>query len=117
MDMTDYLITIGDYIRMTRKSLRITQAQLGEHLEVARTTVVAIESGKRKLNMLEMEKLRSLGFTNIGNINYITNIDRDDYIGHITLSPEEVDLIVAYRHNDYETITRIYLNKLRESAE
>ena len=39
---------IGDRLRVARESAKVTQAAAAEALQVARTTVVAIEQGQRK---------------------------------------------------------------------
>lgn len=54
------------YVRISRKELGITQADLAEKLGVARTTLVAIERGQRKLRANELMTLRSLGFPDMG---------------------------------------------------
>jgi len=48
---------LGERIADARKRARLTQAQLGEHLGVARTTVVAIEKGERRPSNVELMRL------------------------------------------------------------
>lgn len=48
---------LGDRLRAARASARRTQEQAASHLGVARTTIVAIEKGERKLRMAELQGL------------------------------------------------------------
>ncbi len=60
--MSDELTTveIGDRLRVARESAKVTQAAAAEALQVARTTVVAIEQGQRKPRLEELQKFAAL---------------------------------------------------------
>ncbi|MEM7547707.1 MAG: XRE family transcriptional regulator [Pseudomonadota bacterium] len=51
--------TVGERLRIARESARITQAQAAEKIGVARTTIVAIEKGQRRVRTHELQKLAS----------------------------------------------------------
>ena len=53
---------MSEYVYRNRKQLGITQAELASRLGVARTTVVAIEQGIRRLRASELAMLKTLGF-------------------------------------------------------
>src|SRR5690242_6230814 len=55
-------LEIAEYVRVNRKRLGITQSDLASKLGVARTTLVAIERGQRKLRASELTALRAMGF-------------------------------------------------------
>jgi Zn-dependent peptidase ImmA (M78 family) len=48
---------IGDRLRLARESAKLTQADAAAILDAARTTIVAIEQGKRRIHMDELQKL------------------------------------------------------------
>nr|WP_245512165.1 MULTISPECIES: XRE family transcriptional regulator [unclassified Mesorhizobium] len=48
---------IGERLRLARESRRITQAAAADLIGAARTTIVAIEQGKRRVQMDELQKL------------------------------------------------------------
>lgn len=60
--MNDELTTaeIGERLRIAREAAKITQAAAAEALQVARTTVVAIEQGQRRPRLGELQQFASL---------------------------------------------------------
>ena len=60
--MSDELTTaeIGERLRMAREAAKATQAAAAEALQVARTTVVAIEQGQRRPRLGELQQFASL---------------------------------------------------------
>lgn len=56
---------IGDRLRVARESSKITQAAAANALEVARTTVVAIEQGQRRVRLDELQQLARLYGTSV----------------------------------------------------
>ena len=48
---------LGKRLRLARERAGVTQAQAADQIEVARTTLVAIESGKRRVRMEELRRL------------------------------------------------------------
>ena len=48
---------VGERLRTAREAVNITQAAAAEALGVARTTIVAIEQGQRRIRMNELQKL------------------------------------------------------------
>ena len=48
---------LGKRLRLARERVGFTQAQAADEIEVARTTLVAIESGKRQVRMEELRRL------------------------------------------------------------
>lgn len=53
--LTDH--EIGERLRLAREGVKLTQAQAAEVIGTARTTIVAIEQGKRRIQMDELQKL------------------------------------------------------------
>ncbi|WP_297534957.1 XRE family transcriptional regulator [Nitrobacter sp.] len=53
--LTDH--EIGERLRLAREAVKLTQAQAAEVIGAARTTIVAIEQGKRRIQMDELQKL------------------------------------------------------------
>ena len=51
---------VGERLRIAREAAKITQAAAATALEVARTTVVAIEQGQRRAKLDELQRLASL---------------------------------------------------------
>lgn len=51
---------LGARLQLARKAARMTQQHVAEHLDVARTTVVAIEKGERRIQPLELVRLAEL---------------------------------------------------------
>ncbi|MBK8454347.1 MAG: XRE family transcriptional regulator [Thiofilum sp.] len=56
---------LGERLRIARESLGITQANAADVIKVARTTLVAIEKGQRKVRLEELELLAKLYQTSI----------------------------------------------------
>jgi Zn-dependent peptidase ImmA (M78 family) len=50
---------IGERLRIARESRKMTQAQAANVIEAARTTIVAIEQGKRRVQIDELQRLAS----------------------------------------------------------
>ena len=51
---------IGERLRIARESAKLTQAAAAKVIEVARTTIVAIEKGQRRVRMDELQKLAAI---------------------------------------------------------
>lgn len=51
---------IGERLRLAREALNIKQAEAAEAIKVARTTIVAIEKGERRVRMAELQQLAKL---------------------------------------------------------
>jgi Zn-dependent peptidase ImmA (M78 family) len=51
---------LGERLRLARESAKVTQAAAGEALEVARTTIVAIEQGQRRPRLDELQRFAGL---------------------------------------------------------
>jgi Zn-dependent peptidase ImmA (M78 family) len=56
---------VGERLRVARESAKITQAAAANALEVARTTIVAIEQGQRRIRLDELQRLASLFGTSV----------------------------------------------------
>ena len=106
-------IKVGQAIQSARKSLNMTQIDLAKHLNVARTTVVAIEAGSRKLKPWELSVLEKIGFPNVMNENAIklANDSEVEANSWIMITPDEYALIRAYRENRIKDILKIAINK------
>ena len=56
---------VGERLRVARESAKITQAAAANALEVARTTIVAIEQGQRRVRLDEVQRLAGLYGTSV----------------------------------------------------
>lgn len=104
---------VGKAIQSARKALNMTQTDLAKHLNVARTTIVAIEAGSRKLKTWELSVLEKIGFPNVMNEN-VTNPTSDsesEANSWIMVTPDEYALIRAYRENRIKDVLKITINK------
>lgn len=53
-------IALGKSLRLARKSAGLTQEAVATHLDIARTSIVAIESGQRHVRVEELQALATL---------------------------------------------------------
>jgi Zn-dependent peptidase ImmA (M78 family) len=62
MDQADRLSDeeIGKRLRLARETLKLTQKEAADTIEAARTTIVAIEQGQRRIKTDELQKLAAL---------------------------------------------------------
>lgn len=56
---------VGERLRLARESAGITQANAAAAIEIARTTLVAIEQGQRRVRMSELQRLARLYGTTV----------------------------------------------------
>lgn len=105
-------IKVGQAIQSARKSLNMTQIDLAKHLNVARTTVVAIEAGSRKLKPWELLVLEKIGFPNVMNENANkVNDSEGEASSWVMISPDEYALIKAYRENRLKDMLKIAIKE------
>lgn len=105
-------IKVGQAVQSARKSLNMTQIDLAKHLNVARTTIVAIEAGSRKLKPWELSVLEKIGFPNVMNENGIKSTNDSNEAGSwLMVTPDEYALIKAYRENKIKELLKIAINK------
>jgi len=96
----------AEYVRHHRRELGLTQDDLAQKLGVARTTIVAIEAGQRKLKLSELEVLQQTGFPNHWSIDDTTE---EKTWMHVT--EDEKQLVNAYRMGQLERVIRISITK------
>jgi Zn-dependent peptidase ImmA (M78 family)/DNA-binding XRE family transcriptional regulator len=51
---------VGERLRVAREAVKVTQSAAAEHLGVARTTIVAIEKGQRRVRLQELQAFAAL---------------------------------------------------------
>lgn len=61
-------LEIGERLRVARESEKLTQSAAAEAIDVARTTIVAIEKGQRRVRIDELQKLATLYRTSANSI-------------------------------------------------
>ena len=61
-------VEIGERLRLARESAKITQADAAKTIDVARTTIVAIEQGQRRARMEELQRLAVIYKTSVNAI-------------------------------------------------
>ena len=59
---------IGTRLRIARESAKLTQASVAKAIDVARTTIVAIEQGQRRIRMVELQKMAAIYGTSTNSI-------------------------------------------------
>lgn len=59
---------VGERLRVAREAADVTQAAAADRIKVARTTLVAIEQGQRKVRLKEIQKLARLYLTSVNAI-------------------------------------------------
>jgi len=59
---------IGERLRIAREAAKLTQAAASDAIGAARTTIVALEQGKRRIRMEELQKLTKLYSTSANSI-------------------------------------------------
>lgn len=59
---------VGERLRIAREAANLTQADAANALEIARTTLVAIEKGQRKVRLSELRKLALLYRTTVNGL-------------------------------------------------
>jgi Zn-dependent peptidase ImmA (M78 family) len=87
---TDLLTTpeTGERLRLAREAARVTQADAANAIQAARTTIVAIEQGQRRVRMDELQKLAKLYGTSVNAI-----LRREAV--HVDLAPKFRKLIAS----------------------
>jgi Zn-dependent peptidase ImmA (M78 family) len=77
---------LGERLRIAREAARVTQADAAEAIKVARTTLVAMEQGQRRVRIDELQKLALL-------YNVSVNVLLRQEAVHVDLSPQFRKLI------------------------
>lgn len=93
---------VGERLRIARESARITQADAAQAINVARTTLVAIEKGHRRVRTDELQKLASLYGTSANAVlrNEALHLDLVPRFRKLTQSTEDAVLEAAILLND-----------------
>jgi transcriptional regulator with XRE-family HTH domain len=99
---------IGNYVRTNRKRLGIRQEDLAKRLGVARTTIVGIEHGTRKLKVSELAILKDLGFPDESLQLDIVEASKHDQRWMFLNETERV-LVRAFRSGRIERVLRMCL--------
>lgn len=68
---------IAENLKKFRKARDLRQSEVAEHLQMARTTVIAIEQGKRPLTTEELEAFAALYGVTINDITHVDDIPAD----------------------------------------
>jgi Zn-dependent peptidase ImmA (M78 family)/DNA-binding XRE family transcriptional regulator len=82
---------IGARLQEARRARGITQQAVGEHMEMARTTLVAIEKGERRLTPHELIKLAAFYGRPVS-----------EFVGHPTIAEDFVPQFRAAWRKDFE---------------
>jgi len=56
---------VGERLRISRESAKLTQNDVAEKINIARTTIVAIEKGERRVRFSELQELTEVYGTSI----------------------------------------------------
>lgn len=100
---------IGERLRLAREGAKITQAQAADVIGAARTTIVAIEQGKRRIQMEELQKLATVYGTSANAI-----LRREAV--HLDLVPRFRKLEDS-KDDDVERATHLLNNLVRSEVE
>lgn len=102
-------VEIGERLRLAREGAKLTQAQAADVIGAARTTIVAIEQGKRRIQMDELQKLATVYRTSANAI-----LRREAV--HLDLLPRFRKLEDS-KDDDVERATRLLNNLVRAEVE
>lgn len=100
--------SVGQKIKVLRKTRGLTQQQLADKLDIQRATISNYEIGRRSPHLKELEKIASvLGV----NIDYFAIGDATSYdlISRAKLLFENEEISAAEKANIYKEIMRLYL--------
>ncbi|WP_417625292.1 ImmA/IrrE family metallo-endopeptidase [Paremcibacter congregatus] len=93
-------VILGERLRASREAASITQADAASQLDMARTTLVAIEKGQRKVKFLELKKMAALYKTTMNGLLREESIHVDlvprfrrQISSHITIGEQAADLM------------------------
>ncbi|WP_199089778.1 XRE family transcriptional regulator [Bosea sp. ASV33] len=102
-------VEIGERLRLAREGAKLTQSQAADLIGAARTTIVAIEQGKRRIQMNELQKLATAYRTSANAI-----LRREAV--HLDLVPRFRKLEDS-KDNDIERATRLLNSLVRAEVE
>jgi transcriptional regulator with XRE-family HTH domain len=105
------MTTLGEKIREYRKTIGWTQLQLANALDMARTTIVAIEQDVRNVNPDELKAMSCLfGVPVEGILNGATMPDREwRYVSSL-----EITILTAYRERNVAALLRMIADVAEE---
>ena len=101
---------VGERLRMAREAAKLTQAAAAASSGMARTTLVAIEQGQRKLRMDELMRLSRLYGSSVN------ALFREELV-HIDLTPKFRKLAASSETSDVETAAGLLTNLAKAEAE
>ncbi|WP_410986392.1 helix-turn-helix domain-containing protein [Bacillus cereus] len=113
--MSAFLKLIGENIRFLRKKRGLTQEELAEQINLQQAYIGGVERGERNISMLTLQKI-AVGLEvspekvlSLGNINLLTNSQRDEYLTIITSlihqkDVDELQFILKFLHNFCEFV-------------
>ncbi len=102
-------VELGERLRIARESAKVTQANAAAAIEVARTTIVAIESGQRRVRMSELQKLAQMYGVSVN------SILRSEAV-HVDLEPR-FRLLPDSKHSASEDAVRMLATLARAEVE
>ncbi len=68
---------IAENLKKFRKARSLRQSEVAQHMQMARTTVIAIEQGKRPLTTEDLEAFAALYGVTINDITHVDDIPAD----------------------------------------
>lgn len=97
-------VLLGDRLKIARESVFLTQVEAANKLEIARTTLVAIEKGQRKAKFQELKKMSTLYESTVN------GLLRDESV--------HIDLVPRFRRqvNSYVSIGEDAVNVMSQLA-
>lgn len=103
---------LGQQLRTARRNARIKQEDVAAHMNMARTTIVAIEQNQRGISQQELTDFSALyGVA-------IERLESDSPLPFIgKLNRREQRLILAWRNQDYETLMLMVGMAIRRKRE
>lgn len=100
---------VGERLRIAREGAKLTQAEAARSIEIARTTLVAIEQGQRRARIGEIQQLAKLYGTSVNAL-----LRRESI--HVDLAPRFRKLIVS-KHEATATAAQLLADLARAEVE
>lgn len=115
--MTEQILHLQ--LRRLRRTLGLKQEDVARHMDMARTTIVGIEQGVRKIKIEELQRFATLYGVTVEELAALPvavptqTLD----VAHLqAVTPDEARLISAYRANDTVQMLRMVTERISQSA-
>lgn len=95
-------MTDAEYLRNYRRLMGLRQEDVAKGLQIARTTVISIEQGKRRLLTREIQKLRIMGFPECKLVADPLAFSKTEPVQWELINARELELLESIRNGDLQ---------------